>query len=237
MFLQERIISRDIHIFDTDAGAVLELLSSEEGVDYAVRESTGEVTVRLYDTDDGSLVRVTDRLYAAFGRRVYGTDTGSLQEAVVRELKRRGLKLAAAESLTGGLVTKRITEVPGASDVIECGVCSYSNRIKHELLGVSRETLDKYTEYSRETAREMAAGVRRLAGADIGVSTTGVAGPGPDGDKPAGSVYVGVCAENYNMEYELQLSGGGSNGRAVIRELSASHALFAVLEYLSRFSP
>ena len=113
------------------------------------------------------------------------------QAVLVKELKNRGLKIASAESLTGGMVSEYITKVSGASEVFECGICSYSNRIKHEILGVSEETLENYTEYSYQTACEMAQGVRRLSGADIGISTTGIAGPsGGTEEKPVGTVYI-----------------------------------------------
>ena len=97
-----------------------------------------------------------------------------IEKKLVKLLKEKGMKASSAESLTGGLVSKLITDVSGASEVFECGVCSYSNRIKHEVLGVSSETLKSFTEYSEECAKEMASGVRRLAGADIGISTTGL---------------------------------------------------------------
>ena len=87
--------------------------------------------------------------------------TDDLPQKLVDLLKEKGLKVATAESLTGGLVSERITSVAGVSEVFECGVCSYSNRIKHEVLGVPSEVLEKYTEYSPETAVEMAKGIRQ----------------------------------------------------------------------------
>ena len=222
----------ELHIFNTDSNSVFELLGEHKGVSVSVKEQLCETVVILSCAEEArnSINELTDRLRGAFGDRLYGTGSTTLQGEVVRELKDRGLKIASAESLTGGLVSKLITEVPGASNVIECGVCSYSNRIKHELLGVSQQTLDSFTEYSAETAREMAQGARRLSGADIGVSTTGVAGPGEDRGRPAGLVYVGVNAENYSREYRLQLNAGA--GREAVRELASGHALFAVLLYL-----
>ncbi len=147
---------------------------------------------------------------------------------LVELLKKRGLKASSAESLTGGLVSKLITDISGASQVFECGVCSYSNRIKHEVLGVSRETLEKFTEYSRECAREMAQGIRRLSGADIGIATTGIAGPsGGTDEKPVGTVYVGISTKNDTKSFELKLGAGLS--RAEIRERSAEQALALAL--------
>ena len=114
-----------------------------------------------------------------------------------QQLKEKGMKIATAESCTGGLVSKRITEIPGASDVFECGVCSYANRIKHELLGVSEQTLERYGAVSPQTAQQMAEGIRRLSGAEIGISVTGIAGPGGGTEeKPVGLVFLAAACEN-----------------------------------------
>ncbi len=143
----------------------------------------------------------------------------------VELLKGKGLKVATAESLTGGMISELITRIPGASGVIECGVCSYSNRIKHKVLGVSQETLDKYTEYSEQTAIEMAKGIKMLSGADIGVSTTGIAGPGGGSeDKPVGLVYIGVSAKE-SRAYKFDFSQSGKNDRDKIRELTSINAI------------
>lgn len=158
---------------------------------------------------------------------------GEIQKELVKRLKENKLKIATAESLTGGLLSKMLTEIPGASEVFECGVCSYSNRIKHDLLKVSQNTLDKYTEYSRQTAGEMAQGVRILSGADIGVSTTGIAGPGGGSqDKPVGLVYVGISTKNDRITYELKLADKKQCDREYIRQQAARYAFSAVLDFL-----
>lgn len=154
------------------------------------------------------------------------SDNISIQQHLVELFKQKKLRIATAESLTGGLISKMITEVSGASEVIECGVCSYSNRIKHEILGVSEDTLKKYTEYSEQTACEMADGIRRLSGADIGISTTGIAGPsGGTEEKPVGLVYVGVSSSKGTFSEKLMLAEQGKGSREKIRELSAVRAL------------
>ena len=123
-----------------------------------------------------------------------------LSALLVHELTEKKLKIASAESLTGGMVSEQITAVAGASRVFECGICSYSNRIKHELLGVPTEVLEQFTEYSKETAMAMAEGVRKLSGADIGIATTGVAGPdGGTKDKPVGLVFVGCTLKGHTV--------------------------------------
>lgn len=158
---------------------------------------------------------------------IYGVDVDNLQTAAVQALKERGFTVATAESCTGGYLSKRITEVPGSSEVFGCGVTSYANGVKEKLLGVKRETLEKYGAVSPETAKEMADGVRRISGADIGISTTGIAGPdGGSDEKPVGLVYVGISSAWHNEVAELRLARGYRDGqRELIRYLAASNAL------------
>ena len=119
-------------------------------------------------------------------------------------LKEKKMHIAFAESCTGGLCVKALTDPAGASEVIEASLVSYSNRIKKEKLGVAAETIEKYTEVSAECAKEMARGVRRFAGSDIGVSTTGYAGPT---GKDVGLVYVCVSSAFAEKVEELHLHG------------------------------
>ena len=159
--------------------------------------------------------------------------SNEINRKFVEVLKAKGLKAATAESLTGGLVSKRITEISGSSEVFECGICSYSNRIKHEILGVPSDILEKYTEYSSETAVAMAEGVRRLSGAAIGISTTGIAGPnGGTPEKPVGLVYVGISTKNHSFAKELHLSQNLPDEREKIRFEASSYALYYALNQL-----
>lgn len=114
-------------------------------------------------------------------------------ESLVGDLGSRGIMLATAESLTGGDLGALITAIPGASKTYLGGVISYDTDIKVQVLGVSQETVDTHGVVSEQCAEEMAAGVRDLLKADIGLSTTGVAGPMPQEDKPVGLAYVGVA--------------------------------------------
>ena len=163
---------------------------------------------------------------------VYGTDDTGIQHCVVRMLKERGLKVAFAESCTGGYIAKRITDVSGASDVFECGVVSYSEGIKMKLLGVSGETLEKYSVYSQQVAEEMATGIKNLSGADIGVSVTGLAGPEPSGDKPAGLYFLGICDKNGVTVERVET---GRNQREYNRYTASSRALNLVRKRLIEF--
>jgi len=119
-----------------------------------------------------------------------------LLNKVANLLKEKRIKIATAESCTGGMLANLLTNISGSSEYFDRGIVSYSNRAKMEMLGVSKETLDKYGAVSEETAREMAEGIRRLAKVDMGISTTGIAGPtGGTEDKPVGLVYIGLSTK------------------------------------------
>lgn len=122
----------------------------------------------------------------------------TLATAAVKTLTDRGETVALAESCTGGLVAKTLTDVAGASLVFQCGVVAYSEDMKQKVLGVKAETLAQYSVVSAEVALEMAKGVRSLAGADYGIGITGVAGPGPDGCHPEGEIYIALCGEDFS---------------------------------------
>jgi len=109
-------------------------------------------------------------------------------------LKRRGWRLAVAESCTGGLLGHRLTRVPGSSAYFLGGVIAYRNEVKARILGVREETLARWGAISAETAREMAEGARRLFGADLALAITGVAGPEPEEGKPVGEIYIALAA-------------------------------------------
>lgn len=153
--------------------------------------------------------------------------TEELAAAVLQSLHARGMTLATAESCTGGLIGKLLTDIPGSSSVYLGGVISYVNDVKHRLLGVSEDTLRVYTAVSRQTAVEMARGAREATGADVGISVTGLAGPDGDGTgRPVGLVYVAMSLAGFSFSHELHLSGT----RARIREDAARAALSLLLE-------
>jgi nicotinamide-nucleotide amidase len=144
---------------------------------------------------------------------------------VVELLRDRGWTLATAESLTGGLVTAALTDVPGASAVVRGGVVSYAAEVKQDVLGVPEELVDRYGTVSRECAVAMAEGVRTLMGADWGLSTTGVAGPDPSEGHPVGTVHVAVAGEHGTTSRALHLCGS----RAQVRAATVARVL-ALLE-------
>ncbi len=155
---------------------------------------------------------------------------------LVEKLIEKKLTVATCESCTGGLISKRITNVPGASEVFGYGVCTYANEAKMKLLGVQKETLEKFGAVSEQTAIEMARGMLALSGADVAVSTTGIAGPGGGTDeKPVGLVYTAVCSKDGYCECKKLLLGNIENpDRENIRHAASCEALGLVIKYLEK---
>ena len=147
-----------------------------------------------------------------------------IEEEVVKYFTENKLSFASAESCTGGIISKRITDISGASLMFGYGLCTYANIAKIKLLGVSTESLEKYGAVSRNVAYEMAQGLLRLSESDVAVSTTGIASPviSPS-NKPLGLVYVGVASKLGVRTIELNL--GELKNRDRIRETSATMAL------------
>lgn len=204
-------------------------------------------TVAPYAKDGEALLRVTamaktkedaeslcepviEEIKKRLDAYVYGVDYNCIEEAVVGMLKEHHLKVATAESCTGGLIAKRITDVPGASEVFECGIISYANGIKHKVLGVSEDDLNKYGAVSEPVAKQMAQGALKVSGADIAVSVTGIAGPDSDSTgKPVGLVYIGLADRENVWVREIRTS---RTDRSYNRYVSASNALDMIRLYI-----
>jgi len=148
-----------------------------------------------------------------------------------RALKERGVTLGVAESITGGLMAKRLTDVPGASRVFRGGVVSYTDEVKRDVLGVPQQMLDEYGAVSAPVARTMAEGARRVLGCDIALSATGVAGPDRDDrGNPVGTVFVGIATSEGSRVCALEPDGGAT--REQLRKRTADAAFALALEYL-----
>ena len=161
------------------------------------------------------------------GEYVYGIDVENLEERVVSLLKEKSLKIATAESCTGGLLSKRITDIKGASNVFEYGAVTYSNEAKINMLGVSPDTISSFGAISPETAAQMAEGIRKLSNADIGVSISGNAGPDSSEGKPVGLVFIGLSTKDGTKTIELNINKMGAD-RDYIRTIASSNALDGV---------
>ena len=160
----------------------------------------GAVRLRLsaYEVDGRKVAEEIDRRFEELRRLIphyfIGYERASIQELIHGLLTRRGESLATAESCTGGTIAARFTAMPGASAYFRCGVVAYSNEAKRDVLGVDAPTLERCGAVSEEVARQMAEGARRIARADYGVATTGIAGPaGGSGTKPVGTVWIAVA--------------------------------------------
>ncbi len=174
--------------------------------------------------------KVIDIIEARAGEYIYGIDCKNIEDAVVPMLKKAGLTVATAESCTAGLLSKRITDIPGASAVFRHGVITYSNEVKIKELGVKEETIALHGAVSEETAVEMAKGIRRKSGSDIGVSVTGFAGPDADEEgKAPGLIYIAVDAPDYTV---CEKAETGRNERDYNRYTAASRALNLIRKYL-----
>jgi nicotinamide-nucleotide amidase len=206
-----------------------------EGLDLAYLPGWEGVDLRLTarglaaDEADLRLRRVAARLLPAAGNHAYGAGVDDLAAVVLAALRSAGMRIAVAESCTGGLLGARLTAIPGSSDVMRGGIIAYHNDVKVGSLGVQMETLRAHGAVSEETAREMAAGVRRAVGAELGVAITGIAGPdGGTPDKPVGTVCIAVDTDGATRSFRIMVIGD----RDEVRQRSAQSALILVRRLL-----
>lgn len=237
------IFSRTVGVFGIPESAIAERIAdlmSEANPSVAPYAKDGEVVLRVtaHAADSAAATAMCDPVVEELKRRlgvnIYGVDAGSLQKTVVGQLRDKGFKIATAESCTAGLLSSRLTEVPGASAVFECGVSAYSWEIKHDMLGVPMETLQKYGAVSPEVACAMAVGVRRLGRAQLGVGITGEAGPESAEGKPVGTVYIALADEKRVWVKEI-VAGHGAGDREYVRWLATSNALDLTRRYLEAY--
>ena len=186
-----------------------------------------KVRITAKAEDDAAAGAILDgeeaRIRAIIGHLVFGMDDQTMESVVIDLLRERGLTLAVAESLTGGLITSRLTEVPGSSDVLLGGVVSYASEVKYDLLDVPEGPV-----VSAEAAAAMAEGVRARLGADVGIGVTGVAGPAEQEGQPVGTVYLGVAVGDTAEAVGTRLPGD----RQRIREFSTISVLNLLRERL-----
>lgn len=199
---EEVFVHRMLRTFGIGESAMetklMDLIDEQTDPTIATYAKTGECALRIAskrntakeaeEAVEDMIGRVTERI----GEYVYSTDDEELAQVVGKRLIEKNISISSAESCTGGMFASTLIDIPGISAVFDRSLVTYSNRAKVEELGVSEDTLDKYGAVSEETALEMAEGIRKISGSDIGISVTGVAGPdGGSEEKPVGTVFVG----------------------------------------------
>jgi nicotinamide-nucleotide amidase len=164
------------------------------------------VDIRLTTSDEKLIKTLVDSIVGRVQKYVYGYDSDKLEEVVANLMINNKVTIATAESCTAGLLSARLTDVPGSSQYFNGGVVCYSNELKHDLVDVNQKTLDRYGAVSEETARELAVNIAKKLKSEIGISITGIAGPdGGTEKKPVGLVFVGISYRNnvYIKKYNL----------------------------------
>jgi len=214
---------------------IKDILDKQVNPTLALLAGTAEVKIRItakgnseeevFKLIEDAEKEIRDRV----GEYIYGTDDCGFPKIVGEMLSKHNLTISLAESCTGGLVGNRITDIPGSSQYFMGGLIVYSNQAKIEQLGVKKETLEKYGAVSKNTAEEMAVNIRGIMKTDIGVSLTGIAGPGGGTEeKPVGLVYIGLATGQSTNVFKLNLHGD----REWNKWISSQYALFYVYNYL-----
>lgn len=228
-----RMNERVLKVFGMGESAIEETLAgllSLPDVSIALLAKRAEMHIRLvarsaaknWNEAAEALDRTETEIRRRFGNKVFGSDQETMIGTVGRLLKSEQLTIATAESCTGGLLGAALTQEPGSSGFYLGGVVSYSDSLKQELLGVSKENLLKYGAVSEAVAKEMAEGIRIRAGSDFALSTTGIAGPDGGSDlKPVGLVYIGLATPDGVQVERIQLYGE----RESVRQLTVQAAL------------
>lgn len=214
---------------------ILDLINAQTNPTIAPYVGDGDVVIRvtaLAKTKEAArelLEPVVSAISERLGDHLYSTNGVSMEEIVGRLLIERNLKISTAESCTGGLLASRLVNVPGISSVFEKGFIVYANQAKEDLIGVSKETLEKYGAVSEETAVEMAEKLHSKTACDVAVAVTGIAGPGGgSAQKPVGLVYIAVKAPGGMHSCMVQLNGN----RERIRTMTVLYALDTVRRML-----
>jgi nicotinamide-nucleotide amidase len=213
-----------------------DLIEKQSNPTIAPLASEHEVTLRLTAAHSNPaeaeklLNEAEEKILQRTSPYFYGYDEDTLEGNVFERLLENKVTVASAESLTGGLFGKVITDIAGASSVYKGGVIAYSNELKQALLGVPESVLAEFGAVSKECAEWMAVKVRETTNADFGISFTGVAGPGKQEGKQAGTVFIAIAGKEAAVVYPLQLAGS----RKAIRERTVKHGLFLLNKLVNK---
>jgi len=205
-----------------------DIIDNQTNPTLALYAKTQEVELRVTakaadENEAGTLLEpVVKKAYEVLGDHIYGENEDTLQSVVLKKLRDKNFKLATAESCTGGMIASRIVAVDGASDVFMEGFVTYSNESKTKNLGVKKETLEQYGAVSENTAKEMAEGAAKSLNCEVGIATTGIAGPGGGTEeKPVGTIFIAVFINGELYCDKLLFNGD----REKIRERASTYAV------------
>lgn len=215
--MPESVIDESVREFFTEEGIYYEFLVKDYGI-----------LIRLQSkmSNKNKVEKIIKKIYNKIGNFVFGEDEDRLESKVVELLKEKNLTISTAESCTGGMLASKLIDVAGVSEIFKEGIVSYSNEAKMKFLGVKKETLERYGAVSEETAKEMVMGLQT----DIGLATTGIAGPdGGSEEKPVGLVYMGIKIKD-KIYVEKRVFKGDRNK---VRERTVSHTLFTLIKILN----
>ncbi|WP_078554566.1 competence/damage-inducible protein A [Bacillus alkalicellulosilyticus] len=215
---------------------LMDIIEAQSNPTIAPLAGEGEVTLRLTvkhiepDVRKQMLDEVEKKIVERVGEFLYGYDDTSLLEEVIDTLLKQNMTISTAESLTGGMFSEQLTNLPGASSFFKGAIVCYATKVKETLLGVSSETLQQFGAVSKETAIEMARQIKQLCDSNIGISFTGVAGPDPQEDKPVGTVFIAIATNTKEVVHELHITGS----RQQIRERTIKNGCYYLVKELKK---
>lgn len=215
--MPESVIDESVREFFTEEGIYYEFLVKDYGI-----------LIRLQSkmSNKNKVEKIIKKIYNKIGDFIFGEDDDRLEKKVVELAHKKNLTISTAESCTGGMLASKLIDVAGVSEIFKEGIISYSNEAKMKFLNVKKETLDRYGAVSEETAKEMLLGLHT----DIGLATTGIAGPnGGSEEKPVGLVYMGIKIKD-KIYVEKRVFKGDRNK---VRERTVSHTLFTLIKILN----
>lgn len=228
-----------IKVYGIDEARICELLEGLDNHDLGVMigyypnfpENHVSITVRAKTAEqaDKTIMELAAIVSGRVEPYIVATDSGNLENSLGELLTARGMTLAVAESCTGGLISHRLTSVSGSSNYFERGCVVYSNNSKSEMLGVPADIINTHGAVSSETAEKMAQGIRKVSGTDLGLATTGIAGPtGGTKEKPVGTVFIGLAGAESTLVERFHFAGD----RQQVKILTAQTALSMALNFL-----
>lgn len=191
-----------------------DIIEEKENPIIATYVKEGQIDIKIVAKDNNEekvdvlLNEAVDQINNSIKEYIYSYEDETIEEVLFRKLKKKNMKVAFCESCTGGLISSKLTKIPGASEVFDRGIITYSNKSKIDELEVKEDTLAKYGAVSKEIAIEMATGILNKTGVDIALSTTGIAGPnGGTKSKPVGLVYIGIATKDNSFVIECLFNG------------------------------